>query len=395
MKNIKKLAALVLSVLMVLPALPAVLAAWSDLLTIIPPFAGADMGIGEFSFDDDYEVEFGGIEAWQFPNTPDGDTVSIGGKHYKNAVVFRAGQCNPRCIIPAPAPATAPPRSTPAPTPEPCECGRSPVTHKDVVFYLNRSYTKLQGRISIPDAVHWFKTGKSGRVEFFADGARKSQMEVNVDALLLPFEIDVNGVNLLRIRYYPLFDRDVTADGFGSGNALVLSHLRVDNTHTVTFNGMGGTVSGGARRTVGMGRQTEIPAVTRRKYIFDGWWTARESGGRRLDGRNTSSISRDQTYYARWIVAKPPRPRKLKLTNPSRARMRISLDGGRVAGLKYEIEIATNKKFTKGYRLREKFGTVKLKRNTTYYVRVRSWRRDSAGRYANSRWRNGKIRLSK
>ncbi|MCL2081663.1 MAG: InlB B-repeat-containing protein [Oscillospiraceae bacterium] len=384
MKGARRITAVILTMVMLMSVLPGALAGWSDLLTTIPP-SGAGIGLTDYDagYNTVYAVGDTDIGAWYFPNVVGGGRVKIAGEHVKNALVFRAGQCNPVCI------------HTP----------HTPSTTRYVGFSLNGGYTKLQGRLSIPDIVKDTNAGKMGRVEFFTDGAGSSSKWFNVDTQNEPFEIDLTGAKNLRIRYTTEYESDTS--GNGSGNSLAITHLRIDDTipepetakYTVAFNGSGGNIEGGKssllERTVARGRKTDLPKVTRKGYLFDGWWTAPATGGRRLDGKKTPVINGTSTYYARWISAKPPRPRSLKLTNPSRARMRIRIAGGRVDGLRYQIEIATNQRFTKNYRSRTSFGTVKLKRNTTYYVRIRARRRDSAGKFANSGWRNSRIRLTR
>ncbi|MCL2081662.1 MAG: InlB B-repeat-containing protein [Oscillospiraceae bacterium] len=394
MKGARRITAVILTMVMLMSVLPGALAGWSDLLTIIPPYEGADIGLIDYDagYSNVYAVGHTNIGAWYFPNAVGGGRVRIGGESLQNALVFRAGVCNPvhLCRV-CPVCPDCPPKDT----------------HKDVWFSLNGGYTKLQGRLSIPDIVKYVDDGKMGRVGFFTDGAGSSPKWVNVDSRGVPFEIDLTGARELRIRYVPVYDDDTVYSGNGSGNSLAITHLRIDDTipeletakYTVTFNGTRGNIEGGKNslleRTVARGKRTNLPKVTRRGYLLDGWWTAPATGGRRLDGKKTPAINGTPTYYARWISAKPPRPRPLRLTNPSLAKMKIGIAGGRVTGVRYQIQIATNKKFTKNFVSRTSFGTVKLKRNTTYYVRVRARRRDSAGKFANSGWRNSRIRLTK
>lgn len=168
-------------------------------------------------------------------------------------------------------------------------------------------------------------------------------------------------------------------------------------TFTVTFNGNGGRIGKNTtvtRNVVGNGTVV-LPAANEMRLarkIFDGWFTHR-TGGSRVTG--TPKVTGNITYYAHWKSAKPARPKKPRLSNPKAGRLRIA--GTRVKGLKYEIQYATNKKFTRNKKRMTKFGTAKkLKKGTVYYVRVRTYRNDSTGKRVNSRWsKSAKLKLKR
>lgn len=71
-------------------------------------------------------------------------------------------------------------------------------------------------------------------------------------------------------------------------------------THTVTFNPNGGTVSVSTRKVTNGQTYGELPVPEREGYIFAGWYTKAEGGGK-VNASDTVNLSADQTLYAHWV----------------------------------------------------------------------------------------------
>ncbi len=164
--------------------------------------------------------------------------------------------------------------------------------------------------------------------------------------------------------------------------------------HTVAFNGNGGRI-GRAKKapsikniTVQNGNTAALPgagSMTRKGYTFEGWFTAKK-GGSKITGRRTPSITKNVTYYAHWKkVNSPGQIKKLRLDNPKAGQLRVRCK--KTAAVQgYRITYATNRKFTKNKRtvLVGKGAALnrtikKLKKGTTYWVKVQAYRKDSIG----------------
>ena len=84
----------------------------------------------------------------------------------------------------------------------------------------------------------------------------------------------------------------------GAGNVSVNLKFSI-STYTVTFNANGGSVSPASINVTYGKAYGSFPAPTRYGYAFLGWYTA-ASGGTRVLGTDTVSITSNQTLYAHW-----------------------------------------------------------------------------------------------
>ena len=117
-------------------------------------------------------------------------------------------------------------------------------------------------------------------------------------------------------------------------------------------------------------------------YIFKGWYTD-QSFCEKLTGIS-SGMAGDITVYAKWAkVDKPGKPTVKSLKNVSSKKISVVLKSKVSGATGYQIMIAENAKFTSG----KKTYTTKtlskvissLSKGTTYYVKVRAYKTDSAG----------------
>lgn len=99
----------------------------------------------------------------------------------------------------------------------------------------------------------------------------------------------------------------------------------------------------------------------------------------RLTSNKTATV-----VYTKVTVGKA---NKAKLSNPKNGQMQIK-KGKAVSGAKgYQVQYAANSRFTKKLKSLSKFTVVKkLKKGTTYYVRVRAYKLDSKGKKVYGTW---------
>lgn len=150
---------------------------------------------------------------------------------------------------------------------------------------------------------------------------------------------------------------------------------------TIFFDGNGGTVIGQKSITRKDNQQLgKLPTAQRKGYLFRGWYL-QKAGGRKISSYTRVSGSGSRTVYARWEkVAKPKRETITSLKKRGKGKFKVQYSGiSKVKG--YEICYSTNKKFkssTKKAFTSSLAKTIKgLKKNKTYYVRVRGYRIDS------------------
>lgn len=120
---------------------------------------------------------------------------------------------------------------------------------------------------------------------------------------------------------------------------------------------------------------------TRKGYTFKGWYT---------DSKYTTKITtikaseqKNITVYAKWAKVKVSKATIKSAKNTSSKKVKLTLK--KVSGAKgYEIRYSTNKKFKKSVKKVTSTKTTKtitkLKKGKTYYIKVRAYKLDSAGK---------------
>lgn len=151
--------------------------------------------------------------------------------------------------------------------------------------------------------------------------------------------------------------------------------------YTVKFDKNGGSKVSKSSVTVKEGQKIgTLPTARRKGYTLKGWYTAK-SGGKKVTA--STKITKNQTLYAQWTkVTKPKKVGKLTLKSTKSGQLTVSYS--KVKDAKgYEICYATNKKFKGAKKVTTtaaKQTIKKLKKKTTYYVRVHAYKLDSAGK---------------
>ena len=71
-------------------------------------------------------------------------------------------------------------------------------------------------------------------------------------------------------------------------------------TYTVTLNPNGGSCTVGSKTVTYGQTYGTLPTPTRSGYTFAGWWTKKDTGGKRVYSTTTCYATGNYTLYARW-----------------------------------------------------------------------------------------------
>ena len=129
-------------------------------------------------------------------------------------------------------------------------------------------------------------------------------------------------------------------------------------------------------------KNIKLKAPKRKGYTFEGWYT--EKNFTNPIKTIKADTKQDITVYAKWTkVKKLSKPTIKSAVNVKGEKIKVTLKK-KVAGTKgYEISYSTDKKWKKSVKTVTSNGITKtitkLKKNKTYYVKVRAYKLDSAG----------------
>ena len=131
------------------------------------------------------------------------------------------------------------------------------------------------------------------------------------------------------------------------------------------------------------GKNVKLKAPSRKKYKFSGWYTDAA-----FKNKVTGALGDDNyTVYAKWTKVKVARVAAPVLKSPSKARLKITYKAvSKAKG--YQIQYSLKKSFSgaKSKVLTKRALSLKLKSKKTYYVRVRAYKIDSAGKKVWGTW---------
>lgn len=152
--------------------------------------------------------------------------------------------------------------------------------------------------------------------------------------------------------------------------------------YQVQFNSNGGKKKFSGKGVKNGDSYGSLPAPARSGYRFTGWYTAK-SRGKKITSQTRVNLNQDQMLYAHWSKVTVGRVNSLKLYNKKKGRMDIAFKGVKGAA-GYQILYGSNSSFTKGkkkvYTTKIKKAVTRLKKRKTYYVKVRAYKFDSAGK---------------
>lgn len=146
---------------------------------------------------------------------------------------------------------------------------------------------------------------------------------------------------------------------------------------TVTFNSNGGSAVN--KQTVADGSKAAAPKNPAKKgYTFEGWYN-----GNAKYNFNSDVVTGNLTLTAKWTKVTVKAPSKPTLKNSKSKQMTVTIK--KVSGAAgYQVTYSTDKKFkkkvTKKDITKNTLTIKKLKKNTTYYVKVKAYKKDSAGK---------------
>lgn len=173
--------------------------------------------------------------------------------------------------------------------------------------------------------------------------------------------------------------------------------LSASQKYTVSYNVNGGEKLKVAGKTVTAGKTYGKLAVPKREgYTFSGWYT-KKSGGKKITSATKVSITKDITLYAHWKkVVAPAKVKGVKAKKVSSTKAQISYKkAASVTG--YEIRYSA-KKNMKNAKTMTTISTSKkisgLKKGKTYYIQVRAYKVDSAGKKVYSKKYSAKVKVS-
>ncbi len=131
------------------------------------------------------------------------------------------------------------------------------------------------------------------------------------------------------------------------------------------------------------GKKIVFKNPTRKGYIFKGWYTSNQ-----YKTKITSLSSGNKTLYAKWSKVSVNKAKTPTITNVKGKKLKISYKA--TTGAKgYQIQYSTSKKFSKPTSITKttkSYTSKALKKNKTYYVRVRAYKLDSTGAKVYGKW---------
>ena len=152
--------------------------------------------------------------------------------------------------------------------------------------------------------------------------------------------------------------------------------------YKVTFKGNGGTASKKSKTVTYNTKYGEMPTAQRAGYSFTGWYTDAK-GGNKVTASTVYKNKSNKTLYAHWNKVNVGKPGIKSLINQKGSKLKVTV--GTVTGAKgYQIVIAKNAKFTKGKKTAvvtsANYKTFTKLSKTKYYVKIRAFKYDSAGK---------------
>lgn len=165
----------------------------------------------------------------------------------------------------------------------------------------------------------------------------------------------------------------------------------------LSLNPTGGKVSPAKKNVLSETYYGNLPAPTRKGYIFAGWYT-KANGGKKIKSDTLITTRVNSTLYAHWTKIALARASKPSLSNKSSKAMAIKLTKvSKADGYQIQYSVKSNMNGAKSVTTSSRSYTVKgLKLKKSYYVRARAYRNDSTGKKVYGDWSNtAKIKITK
>ena len=164
----------------------------------------------------------------------------------------------------------------------------------------------------------------------------------------------------------------------------------------IYFDGNGGTPAK-KNMYVGKGGQyTNLPTAKRKGYIFQGWYT-KKSGGTKIKNSDKVKISKATKYYAHWKKISIKQATISSLSSKKAGQLTIITK--KLSGVDgYEIKYSLKSNMKSAKKVKSKSNgviMVNMKKGKKYYVMVRGYKKDSAGKYVYGKWSSVKSKTVK
>lgn len=191
-------------------------------------------------------------------------------------------------------------------------------------------------------------------------------------------------------------NRGSTAETYCINNSSIsLSYIQYKSV--LTLNPTGGKVSPAKKNVLSETYYGNLPAPTRKGYMFAGWYT-KANGGKKIKSDTLITTRVNSTLYAHWTKIALTRASKPSLSNKSGKAMAIKLTKvSKAEGYQIQYSVKSNMNGAKSVTTSSRSYIAKgLKLKKSYYVRARAYRKDSAGKKVYGDWSNtAKIKIKK
>ena len=183
-------------------------------------------------------------------------------------------------------------------------------------------------------------------------------------------------------------DRGSTVDKYAQKYGINIKYNQYKST--LTFNANGGTVSVKKKQVTSETKYGKLPNPKRKGYEFMGWYT-KVKGGQRIYKDTLITTVKNSTIYARWKKISLGKMKKPKLSSDEYRKIVVSFSSlNKAQGYEVRYSLKKNMKSSKKVKVKNSWTTTrefkKLKAGKKYYVQVRGYKKDSAGKYVYGKW---------
>lgn len=180
-------------------------------------------------------------------------------------------------------------------------------------------------------------------------------------------------------------DRGSSADLYAKTHNILIRYRQYSST--VTFNPNGGTVSQKTKEVRSEAVYGTLPSPKRAGYTFKGWYT-KASDGKRVKSTTTVTKTVNSTLYAQWEKISVGKCAKPSITQNYSKKITLKLVGMKnISGYQIRYSTKSNMKSARTTRTTKLSKTLKkLKAKKKYYIQVRAYKTDSAGKKVYGAW---------
>lgn len=158
--------------------------------------------------------------------------------------------------------------------------------------------------------------------------------------------------------------------------------------YTVKFDANSGSVKTKSKKVTYTAKYGTLPSPKKKGYSFSGWYT-KKSGGTKITANSKVKIKKTTTLYAHWKKITVKTTSVSKLQNLKGRSLKVTVK--KVSGATgYQIRYSTKSNMKSSSTATVKNSTTKtiskLKKGKKYYVQVRAYKTDSAGKKVYGKW---------